>query len=281
MLGSKDIDTINNSDIYDTCKNLYLSKKEREEKLFQGIQFANGLKARVGAKNSDGTALTVTTQENAIKKTFDKRFAIPLDFDFFKHPVYPYGLEEDLIVRLKLNSSEKVISCTGDTTGTYKLSDILLEYDAIFDEPYATSIGEMYTGTTLIPYTNITLIHYQILSKKDTTWKIDVNNPSVRSLQSLLLLFLDKRDDFANKNEEFYNPNIKKILVTINGMHHQLFAVGLQAREIYPELKKYFYKENSDVTWEDFLRTKFALWTDKRSRIDNTFHCIGRVVEKK
>ena len=30
MLGSKDIDTINNSDIYDTYKDLYLSKKERE-----------------------------------------------------------------------------------------------------------------------------------------------------------------------------------------------------------------------------------------------------------
>ena len=281
MLGSKDIDTINNSDIYDTCKDLYLSKKEREEKLFQGIQFANELKGRVGAKNSDGTARTVTTQENAIKKTFDKRFAIPLDFDFFKHSVYPYGLEEDLIVRLKLNSSEKVILCTGDATGTYKLSDILLEYDAIFDEPYATSIGEMYTGTTSIPYTNITSIHYQILSKKDTTWKIDANNISVCSLQCLLLLFLDKRDDFANKNEEFYNPSINKILMTINSMPHQLFAAGLQAREIYPELKKYFYKENSDVTWEDFLTTKFALWTDKLSRIDNTFHCIGRVVEKK
>ena len=40
------------------------------------------------------------TQENTIKKTFDKRFAISLDFDFFKHPVYPHGLKEDLIVRL-------------------------------------------------------------------------------------------------------------------------------------------------------------------------------------
>ena len=57
-------------------------------------------------------------QENAIKKTFDKRFSIPLDFDFFKHPVYPYGLKEDLIVRLELNSSEKVILCTGDTNAT-------------------------------------------------------------------------------------------------------------------------------------------------------------------
>ena len=178
------------------------------------IQSANGLKARVDAKKSDGAALTVTTQENVIKMTLDKRFAIPLDFDFFKHPVYPYGLK-DLIVRLELNSSEKVILCTGDTNATYKPSDILLEYDAIFDEPYATGIGEMYNRTTPIPYTKVTSIHYQTLSKKHTTWKIYVNNLSVQSSQGLLLLFLDKRDDFYNKNEEFYNSSIKKILVTM------------------------------------------------------------------
>ena len=33
MLGSNDIDTINNSDIYDTYKDIYLTKNEREEKL--------------------------------------------------------------------------------------------------------------------------------------------------------------------------------------------------------------------------------------------------------
>ena len=119
MIGSKDIDTINNLAIYDTYRDLYLSeKKKREEKLLQGIQSANGLKARVGTRKSDGTALVLTTQENAIKKKFDKRFAIPLDFDFFKHQLYPYGLREDLIVRLELNSSEKVILCTGDTNAT-------------------------------------------------------------------------------------------------------------------------------------------------------------------
>ena len=74
--------------------------------------------------------------------------------------MYPYRLKEDLIVRLELNfSSEKVVLRTGDTSATYKLSDILLEYDPIFDETYATSIGEMYTGTTSIPYTKVT-IHY-------------------------------------------------------------------------------------------------------------------------
>ena len=67
-----------------------------------------------------------------------------------------------------------------------------------------------------------------------------MNNLSVHSLQGLLLLFLEKRDEFAYKNEEFYNPSIKKILTTINGMPHQLFAAGLQARDIYPELKEIF-----------------------------------------
>ena len=48
-----------------------MSETEREEKLLQSIQLANGLKARVGTKKVDGTALAVTTQENEIKKTFD------------------------------------------------------------------------------------------------------------------------------------------------------------------------------------------------------------------
>ena len=199
-----------------------MSEKEREEKLLQVIQSVNGLKAWIGSKKADDI---VTTQENAIKKTFDKRFGILLDFDIFRHPVYPYGLKENLIVRLELNSSEKVFYALEILQqATYKLSDILLEYDTIFDEAYVTSLGEIYTGTTSVLYTKVTSIHYQTLSKKDTTWKIDVNNLSVRSMQGLLLLFLDKRDDFANKNEEFYNPSIKKILVTINGMPNQLFV---------------------------------------------------------
>ena len=87
-------------------------------------------------------------------------------------------------------------------------------------KPYATTIDGLYAGTKSIPYTKVTSIHYQTLSKKDTTWKIDVNNLPVCSLEGLLLLFLDKCDDLANKNEEFYNLSIKEILTTINDMPH-------------------------------------------------------------
>ena len=63
-------------------------------------------------------------------------------------------------------------------------------------------------------------------------------------------------------------------------MPHQLFAAGLQARDIYQELKNYFYKENSNVTWEEVLTTKFGLSTDTRSSTGNTLHGSIRAVEK-
>ena len=50
----------------------------------------------------------------------------------------------------------------------------IVEYDAIFDELYAKTIGQMNVETS-IPYTKVELIHYH---KKYTIWKIDVNNLS-------------------------------------------------------------------------------------------------------
>ena len=84
-------------------------------------------------------------------------------------------------------------------------------------------------------------------------------------MQGLLWLFIDKRDDFARKNEEFHNPDIKKVLATISGMYHQLFAAGVQARDIYPNIKKYFYnKRHSKVTYMERVFNvnvcRYALW---------------------
>ena len=60
----------------------------------------------------------------------------------------------------------------------------------------------------------------------------------------------------------------------------ELFVGGLKVRGIYSELSKYFYKENSNVTWEEFLTTKFGLWIDTRSSTNNALHGSGMTVEK-
>lgn len=77
-----------------------------------------------GCKKIDGTAITVTIQEDAIIKIFGTRFAIPLNFDFFKCRACPYGLKEDLTVRLEFDSSEKIILFSEDVAVTYRLPDI-------------------------------------------------------------------------------------------------------------------------------------------------------------
>ena len=84
-----------------------------------------------------------------------------------------------------------------------------------------------------------------------------------------------------NNNEEFYKPSIKKVLTTVNGMPRQLFAARLQARDIYPEIKTYFNREHSNVTWKEFLTTKLGLWINTRSSTDNTLHgSSGLALEK-
>ena len=126
-----------------------MSEKEWGEKLLQGTQ-----STLAGAKKN-GTAITVTTQENAVKTIFNKRFTIPSDSDFLKHSVYPDELRKDFIVRLEFSSSEKVILRSRVTTSVYKLSNVSLEYNGIFDKNYAKMIGGLCAGTTLIPYAKV------------------------------------------------------------------------------------------------------------------------------
>ena len=83
----------------------------------------------------------------------------------------------------------------------------------------------------------------------------------------------------TTKRKNFTIQDIEKILITINGIPHELFAGGLKARGIYREPIKYFYKQNSNVTWEEFLTTKFGWWIDARSSTNNTLHGSNRTVE--
>ena len=121
----------------------------------------------------------------------------------------------------------------------------------------------------------------------DTPWKIEVKKLYVRSLKSLQLLLLDKYDDFANSNKEFYNPVIKKVLTTINGIP---FCSRYTSQKHLPWVKEVFYKvhsknsrsskEHLNLIWDEFLVARFGLCVDTLPRIDNTLHDSGWIAEK-
>ena len=91
------------------------------------------------------------------------------------------------------------------------------------------------SGNTAATYTNlryctkVTIIDAQyrnrfirVLLLDFDQWLLDLKLQA-KSLQGILLLFLEDRDDFDNKVETFYNPTLKKVNVTIDGDPHQLF----------------------------------------------------------
>lgn len=66
-----------------------------------------------------------------------------------------------------MTSSGKVILYCGVNAATYRLIDISLESDAVFDKSDATTLGGFYVRTMLIPYQDN--IYVLPGTQKDTT----------------------------------------------------------------------------------------------------------------
>ena len=156
-----DIETVVHCNIYDTYKDLHKSEIERQDMSLQGVQTAKGLQVRVGAKkDAAGTAIETTVEEDCINKALKNRFSIPLDFEFLDKPIYPYGLNGKLCIKLTLNSADNVVIATGDPNATYHISDICLEYDVIISETYGEHMLNYYSSTYTIPYSKTTMLTY-------------------------------------------------------------------------------------------------------------------------
>ena len=63
------------------------------------------------------------------------------------------------ILLVELNSFVKLIFCSGNTAGTYKLEKIFLEYHTIFDKHYTVAIDKLYTGTAVVSNIKVTSIY--------------------------------------------------------------------------------------------------------------------------
>ena len=101
-------------------------------------------------------------------------------------------------------------------------------------------------------------------------------------------------DPNRTSTEEYYNPKITKVEMTIKGVPNQLYSKGMLAYQQWDEINKYFAltskrdKETAEVAKdlnfndtniEKYFTTRFALWLDLRSTDDNTLHGSGRRIK--
>ena len=200
--------------------------------VYQGIGKSNMLKHRVGAGNASTDA-----EDQAIAGAFKKRFCISLDFELLEThmPFYQAGLGDRLEYELTFNDYNKVINST-DADSSYVISNICLEFDMVTDSELARQIRQQFSGRMAILYDRI-LRHRKITKKKsDTLWNINLNVPE-RSMKGILMLC---KDPDRTSTEDFVNPNITKVEMTIEGVPNKLYSQGMRQYQQWDEINKYF-----------------------------------------
>ena len=163
-----------------------------------------------------------------------------------------------------------------DPDATYTISNISLEFDTIINPSLASQIR---TSKSSILYDRILRARIIPLNKSDTSFSVDINSPS-KSLKDVLLIFTQERSatKFARDTEEFYNPKITKVEVTVEGVPNELYAQNMEYRHQYDEIVKHFAegrlkeagaiqkdRQLHNVNIALYYTNKYILWLDFRT----------------
>ena len=290
-ISGNEVMSIDDSDVYYCYQDLWKTARERENAQYQGIDTTtnrNATKLRVGAGDAEDVAV-----DQAIANAYGNRFFVPLDFELLEShmPFHQAALGDRLEYELTFNDYSRVIKSTGD--GSYTIDNICLEFDKVTNESLARNIRNQYDGRLAILYDRV-LRHRKIKAdKSDTLWNINLNVPA-RSMKGVLMLFEDPAAACKRDTEAFYNPQITKVDVTIEGVPNQLYSQGLRAYNQWDEARKLYAggPKRSPVTGEvakdlaladvslgEYFTSKYCLWLDLRSSDDDRLHGTGRRVE--
>ena len=283
-------------DDYDILYSYYDSWKcttERHNAVFQGIvetdgQAENAIKHRINASNKASNASNET-----VASIFDNKFCIPLDFEILESslPLYQYGLGSRLTYELTFADYSDVIKAS-NPDATYTISNISLEFDTVINASLASQIRTEHMKSSIL-YDRILRARIIPLNDSSTSFSMDINSPS-KSLKGMLLIFMKERSatKFNRDTEEFFNPKITKVEVSVEGVPNELYAQNMKYRHQYDEIMKHFgegqLKEAGaiqkdlqlhNVNIASYHTDKYSLWLDFRTIDDNRLQGSGRRLE--
>ena len=284
------------TDDYDILYSFYdcwKCKTERLSAVFEGIVEAdslteNAIKHRINAGDKANNA-----KDQTVASIYDNRFCIPLDFEILESglPLYQYGLGSHLTYELTFAGYSDVIKAT-NPDATYTISNISLEFDTITNASLASQIRTEYMKSSIL-YDRILRARIIQLNDSDTSFSADINSPS-KSFKGVLLIFTKERSatKFTHDTEEFFNPKITKVKVTVEGVPNELYAQNMEHRHQYDEIVKHFAEgrlkeagaiqkdlQLHNVNIASYYTDKYALWLDFRTIDDNRLHGSDRQLE--
>ena len=292
-LEGNEIVSIDDYDVLYSYYDCWKCKTERLNAVFQGIVEADGQTENAIRHRINATYKMNDAKDQTVASIYDNRFCIPLDFEILESslPLYQYGLGSRLTYELTFANYSDVIRST-DPAATYTISNISLEFDTIINASLASQIRTEYMKSSIL-YDRILRARIMQLNKSNTSFSVDINSPS-KSLKGVLLIFTQERSaiKFARDTEEFYNPKITKVEVTVEGVPNELYAQNMEYRHQYDEIVKHFAEgqlkeagaiqkdlQLHNVNIASYYTDKYALWLDFRTIDDNRLHGSGRRLE--
>ena len=172
---------------------------------------------------------------------YDNCFCIPLEFEILESspPLYQYGLGSHLTYELTFAGYSDVIKVM-NPDATYTISNISLEFDTIINASLASQIRTEYMKSSIL-YNRILRARIIPLNNSDRSFSVNINSPS-KSLKGVLLIFMKERSatKFSRDTEEFFNPKITKVKVTVEEVPNELYAQNMEYRHQYDEILKHF-----------------------------------------
>ena len=240
-LEGNEIISIDDYDILYSYYDCWKCSTERINAVFQGIvdadgQMENAVKHRINASDKANNA-----KDQTVASIFDNKCCIPLDFEFLKSsfPLYQYGLGSRLTYELTFADYSDVIKAS-NPDATYTISNISLEFDTVINASLASQIRTEYMKRSVL-YDRILRARIIPLNDSSATFSVDINSPS-KSLKGMLLIFTKERSatKFNRDTEEFFNPKITKVEVTVEGVPNELYAPNNEYRHQYDEILKHF-----------------------------------------
>ena len=284
------------TDDYDVLYSFYdcwKCKTERLNAVFQGIveadgQTENAIEHRINAGDKANNA-----KDQTVASIYDNCFCIPLDFEILESnlPLYQCGLGSCLTYELTFADYSDVIKAM-NPDATYTISNIRLEFDTIINASLASQIRMEYMKSSIL-YDRILRARIIPLNDSSTSCSVAINSPS-KSLKGVLLIFTKERSatNFTHDTEEFFNPKITKVEVTVEGVPNEFYAQNMEYRHQYDEIVKHFAEgrlkeagaiqkdlQLHNVNIASYYTNKYALLLDFRTIDDNRLHGSGRRLE--
>ena len=266
-------------DIYKIFEDLFIPLHERANMPPEGIQSLDLCKIRSGAGDKKTSGVD---EENALNAVYGTKYRINLD-----HPIltdhgvfYPQALYSDLVFELTLAPAGQVVNGSDPTKLGYALKDIKLEYEVIRSKTLADEAASTYKSGKEFAYDLVMRERVVPITRgSDTRLTIRVN-PQRRSLKGLLLLFINPYNPGARDSEHYFNPDITKVTVTVNGVPSRVYNAGISGKDMWNEITRHFKPHSGgwpNMTLTKYLTAnKFGLWIDLRSMADTTMHGNGQ-----